>query len=256
MKVEVLGCSGGIGRGHRTTCFLVDDDLLIDCGSGAGELTLARMGRLETVFLTHSHLDHIGFLPFLVDTAFELLRDKPLTVYLQPATLEVLRKHIFNWSVWPDFTTLPDPDNPVLRFELIEPGQRVTIGGRTIEAIEVSHTVPAVGYRVESAEGAAFAYTGDSTGNDTFWQGLNAHSRLDYVFAECSFPDRHEALAHSAGHYHASLLASDLGKLRLDARIAITHMTPALEAEILDELRQALPDRPLRALARGEIITL
>ena len=34
MKVRVLGCSGGINRNVATTSFLVDDDILIDAGTG------------------------------------------------------------------------------------------------------------------------------------------------------------------------------------------------------------------------------
>ena len=41
MKVRVLGCSGGIGgRSLRTTSLLVDDDILIDAGTGLTELPL------------------------------------------------------------------------------------------------------------------------------------------------------------------------------------------------------------------------
>jgi len=256
MKVEVLGCSGGIGKGYRTTSFLVDDDLLIDCGSGVGGLTLERMGRLESLFLTHSHLDHIAFLPFLVDTGFELLLAKPLTVYLLEETLDALREHIFNWRIWPDFAELPDRDNPVLRFVVIQPGETVSSTGRKVQAIPVAHTVAAVGYRVEGPGGGAFAYTGDSTGNDSFWEGLNRHARLDHLFAECSFPNRQQLLARKAGHYHSALLARDLHKLKLPARISITHMTPSLEKEILRELEQELPGVTLRGLRRGQIITL
>jgi len=41
MRVEILGCSGGIGGDSRTMCVLVDQDTLVDAGSGAGELSLA-----------------------------------------------------------------------------------------------------------------------------------------------------------------------------------------------------------------------
>ncbi|MBL8235616.1 MAG: hypothetical protein JNL98_44410, partial [Bryobacterales bacterium] len=42
MKVRVLGCSGGIGGANlRTTSMLVDRDILIDAGTGVGDLSLA-----------------------------------------------------------------------------------------------------------------------------------------------------------------------------------------------------------------------
>ncbi|MEF8833903.1 MAG: 3',5'-cyclic-nucleotide phosphodiesterase, partial [Halofilum sp. (in: g-proteobacteria)] len=43
MQVRVLGCSGGIGAGLLTTAFLVDDDVLIDAGTGVGGLSYEAM---------------------------------------------------------------------------------------------------------------------------------------------------------------------------------------------------------------------
>ncbi len=43
MQVRVLGCSGAIAKDCRTTSFLVDDDLLVDAGTGVGDLTLDEM---------------------------------------------------------------------------------------------------------------------------------------------------------------------------------------------------------------------
>jgi ribonuclease BN (tRNA processing enzyme) len=107
MKVQVLGCSGGIGgRDLRTTSLLVDDDILIDCGTGVGDLSLDQLVRIDHLFLTHAHLDHIACLPLLIDTVCDL-RDKPLVVHATAATIAVLRDHIFNWAVWPDFSVIP-----------------------------------------------------------------------------------------------------------------------------------------------------
>lgn len=78
MRLRVLGCSGGIGGRHlRTTSFLVDNDVLIDAGSGVGDLSLAELTRIDHVFVTHSHLDHVTSIPFLVDTVGGM-RDRPL----------------------------------------------------------------------------------------------------------------------------------------------------------------------------------
>jgi phosphoribosyl 1,2-cyclic phosphodiesterase len=68
MKLKVLGCSGGIGGKLRTTSMLIDDDVLIDAGTGVGDLSIPELAAIDHVFVTHSHMDHIGSIPFLVDT--------------------------------------------------------------------------------------------------------------------------------------------------------------------------------------------
>ena len=65
---------------------LLDDDILIDAGTGVGDLTLEAMCRIDHVFLTHSHLDHVTSLPFLLDTVGPL-RDGPITVYALQETI-------------------------------------------------------------------------------------------------------------------------------------------------------------------------
>ncbi|MCG6872632.1 MAG: MBL fold metallo-hydrolase, partial [Gammaproteobacteria bacterium] len=70
MKLRVLGCSGGVGPGLRTTSFLVDEDILIDAGSGVGDLTQAEQEAIRHIFITHTHMDHCAFLPLLADNLF------------------------------------------------------------------------------------------------------------------------------------------------------------------------------------------
>ena len=70
MRLRVLGCSGGIGPGLRTTSYLLDDTILIDAGTGVGDLTMEEMCGVRHVFLTHSHLDHVAGLPLLIATVF------------------------------------------------------------------------------------------------------------------------------------------------------------------------------------------
>ena len=71
MKLRVLGCSGGIGGTggfSRTTSLLLDDDILIDAGTGLEDLTVEQLERIDHVFLTHSHLDHVSGLPLMIDS--------------------------------------------------------------------------------------------------------------------------------------------------------------------------------------------
>jgi ribonuclease BN (tRNA processing enzyme) len=175
MKLRVLGCSGGIGGRHqRTTSFLVDHDILIDAGTGVADLSIAEMSVIDHVFLTHAHLDHIVSLPLMIDAVGDR-RSKPLTVYGTQAVLGMLRQHIFNWSIWPDFSVLPSADQPFLRYQAIETGATVFLDGRSITAVPVDHTVPAVGYCLDSGS-ASLVFSGDTGPCDAFWQALN---RLD-----------------------------------------------------------------------------
>src|SRR5437588_7591797 len=120
MKLRILGCSGGIGGRHlRTTSMLLDNDILIDAGTGVADLSLTELSLIDHIFLTHSHLDHVASIPFLVDTVGGM-RAKPLTVHALQATIDILKDHIFNWTIWPDFTRIPTPEKPFLRYEPIQ----------------------------------------------------------------------------------------------------------------------------------------
>ena len=256
MKLKVLGCSGGIGPGLRTTSLLIDDDILIDCGSGVGDLAHDEQAGIKHIFLTHGHLDHIAFIPFLVDSAFDALVDNPITIHLQVETLHMLRQHIFNWQIWPDFAKLPDEDNPVILYDVISPGQQLKLGGRIIEAVPVTHTQPAVGYRVQSPQGGSFAFSGDTKSTDEFWTVLNNYSNLDVLIMECAYANHEEALSQIAGHHRPSSLAEDLLKLKHQPALYITHHKPGEEAQIMSELAELVEGRELKTLKRGKIFEL
>lgn len=255
MQLRVLGCSGGIGRQMRTTSLLVDDDLLLDAGSGVGDLTVEEMGEIRHIFLSHSHLDHIGFIPFLVDSVFETLAE-PLVIHAQAHTIKALKEHIFNWVIWPDFSKLPSPEHAVLRFEEFKAGDVLRVGEREIEVIPVNHQVPGVGFRVSAGE-KSFAFSGDTSTNDTFWEALNRHERLDLLIVETAFPESQAHLAHLAHHYCPSLLAADLAKLdHREAEIYLTHLKTGAEEEILREVQAAVPDKTIKALETGRVFQL
>ncbi len=257
MKLRVLGCSGGIGGELRTTSFLIDDDILIDAGTGVGELTAAEMARIRHVFLTHTHLDHIACLPLMVDSLFPLLnKQQPIVIHAQAQTIDVLREHIFNWHIWPDFATLPTEDNPVMCYAPLAPGERCELQGRVFEMIPVNHIVPTVGYRIQAPSGGVLAFSGDTTTNDSFWEALNAHERLDHLIVEAAFVDALEELSLKSRHYCPKLLGADLKKLRHRPKIYITHNKPASEAAIFEECQAAVPDRELIRLRGGMVLEI
>jgi len=251
MELRILGCSGGIGANLSTTSLLVDDDILIDGGTGLSELSLEEMSRVRHIFVTHSHLDHIAGIPMLLDSVFETTSGEPVVVHAREETVHTLRKHIFNWQVWPDFSVLPSPERPVLRFEVMLPGQSIRVGARSVEMIAVNHSVPAAGYRVQNGVGS-FAFSGDTTSNDGFWQALNQHETLDLLIVESAFPDEECELSIKSRHYCPRLLADDLKKLQHSPRLFLTHLKPGSENTIVEQCRERIGALPVQRLCGGD----
>lgn len=250
MRIRVLGCSGGIGNGAHTTALLVDDDILIDAGTGVADLSLDAMAGIDHVFLTHSHLDHVVSIPFLLDSVGARRAPKPLTVHAQAATLDVLRAHVFNNALWPDFTVIPSRPNPYLRFEKMTPGETITLGQRQLRSIPVNHTVPAVAFLLSNGR-ASFAFSGDTSSTDAYWQALNACTDLRHVVIETSFMDEEEALSRLSGHLCPRLLVEELKKLKTTAQVYITHLMPGEEEAIMAEIRAQIPNNTPQALRVG-----
>ncbi len=254
MEIRVLGCSGGVGTNLRTTTLLIDNDILIDAGTGVGDLSLQEMAQIRHIFVTHSHLDHIACIPLLVDTMFDQTKE-PISIYAETATLDALKKHIFNNIIWPDFSRLPNVRTPVMRYVEMLPGQILPVGNRTLEMIRVNHIVPGVGYRLASASGV-FAFSGDTTSNDNFWNVLNSYDSLDMLMVETAFANRDIELCRRAGHYCPMLLAADLAKLRHQPNIYISHNKPGVEAQIIAECRAAVTTHTINSLSSGDRFTL
>ena len=237
MKVRVLGCSGGIGGRHlRTTSMLVDQDILIDAGTGVVDLSLTEMAMIDHVFITHSHLDHIAALPLMIDSVADM-RDSPVTVYATAATLQILQNHIFNWAIWPDFSEISIRETPVMQYKAIRLGQKIKLGERTITALPAEHSVPAVGYQLDSGA-ASLVFTGDTTSNDAFWKVVNKITNLRYLIIETAFSNQEQRLAVISKHLCPSLLGEELAKLMRQAAIYISHLKPGQIELIMGEIEE------------------
>lgn len=252
MKLTVLGCGGGIGSGAHTTCFLLDEDVLIDAGTGITALSLEQLARIDRVFLTHSHLDHVLGLPLLVDAVGDR-RGKPLIVHALPETLEILDQHLFNWKLWPDFREIPEASAPWLRFEPLPLGSEVRLGGRKISSLPAHHTVPACGYRISEA-GRSLVFSGDTTRSEALMHALNEMSGLDHLIIETSFENGLRDIAVASMHHWPDSLAQELGHLKINPRIWITHLKPGNQEAIMAELRRCIPGREIAPLTQGQVI--
>ncbi|ART53831.1 3',5'-cyclic-nucleotide phosphodiesterase [Acidovorax carolinensis] len=237
MKVRVLGCSGAIAQGCRTTSFLLDGRILIDAGTGVGDLTLAEMRQIDHVLLTHAHLDHVAALPLMLD-AVSSLRSTPVQVHALPATIAALQAHIFNNVIWPDFSCIPSAEAPLLAYTALETGQVLQLAGLNIEVLPAIHTVPAVGYAVQGRTGW-WAFSGDTGPNPAFWQRIN-QLPLAMLVLETAFGNHESALAQRSLHLSPHTLAQELAQLAPGRHcpIYITHTKPSETQLILEEVRR------------------
>lgn len=259
MHIRVLGCSGAIGKDCRTTSFLLDDNVLVDAGTGVGDLTLEELQRIDHVLLTHSHMDHIAALPLMLDSVAGL-RSQALTVHALAPTLQALKDHVFNHTIWPDFSVIPSPEAPFVRFQALEVGRQLTVGGKAVEVLPAVHTVPAVGYAVAGARGH-WVFSGDTERNPAFWQRVN---QLDVgmLVIETAFSEREAVLAKRALHLAPQTLAQELAQIVYPPSgrypVYITHTKPAETEAIFAEVEALdLAHRhELHWLAAGQSFTV
>ncbi|MGA7951154.1 MAG: 3',5'-cyclic-nucleotide phosphodiesterase [Thiobacillaceae bacterium] len=252
MKLTVLGCSGGIGSGRQTTCFEIDDDTLLDTGTGLTTLTLEQLALIDQVFLTHSHLDHVLGLPLLLDAVGER-RQVPVTVYALPEVLAILDQHLFNWKVWPDFRDIPSPDSPWLRFHPVPLGSTIRLGQREFTALPADHVVPACAWHIRGP-GGSLVFSGDTTSYEALILALNQISDLHHLIIETSFETARRDIAIVSKHHWPESLARDLARLNAQPQVWITHLKPGNEAAIMAELKQTVPNRNVQALQQQQVI--
>ncbi|HEY3307379.1 MAG TPA: 3',5'-cyclic-nucleotide phosphodiesterase [Desulfuromonadaceae bacterium] len=234
MRLRVLGSAGAEFPDFRPPAFLVDDHLLLDAGTTGSVLTEKEQWKIHNILITHSHLDHIRGIPVLADNIIIKNIHHTVKVFSTIDVISALKNHLFNNIIWPDFTRLPDDENPVLNFETILTNQEFKVGGYSVKAVSVNHTVPAVGY-ILAKEGKTLAYTGDTGPTVEFW---NHVSDVDALIIEVSFPNSMESLALLTKHLTCSLLIAELEKIKvLPKRILITHPKPQYYEIIKNEIK-------------------
>ena len=256
MQIRVLGCSGSIAAGSRTTSFLIDDDVLIDAGTGVGDLSLDELARIDHILLTHSHLDHVLGIGLLADSVSRRRR-KPIRVHALPATLDALRRHIFNGVIWPDFTRLPSAERPLLELLPFAVGEDVVLHDRRIEVLPAEHTVPAVGFAVMGSPGGkgAWVFTGDTGPNPALWRRLTGLT-IAHLVIETAFSDDEQQLARISNHLCPSTLGQELSRLEGEVSVHITHIKPGEVEAVMGQIELQSLRHTITALQSGQVFVL
>lgn len=251
MKLSILGCAGGIGgREKWTTCLRLDEDILFDAGTGLATLDMQALIKIDHLFLTHAHLDHVAGLALLVD-AVQGKRSHPIIVHATQEVIAVLRQHLFNWHLWPDFGAIPSEQAPVLRWDALPLHTDLSIKGRTIYAAPVNHTSGSVAYLVSQAQ-AGFMFTGDMCSTPSLWKTLAARPQIRQVIIDCSFSNAEADLAQRSLHFCPDSLLREVEQISQQMEFLIYHLKPGQEDLIMQELQQPQARHQFSALRSGD----
>lgn len=217
------------GRAQAGLVLKAEKPLLFDCGAGVLlRLAEAEVSPLEigSVLLTHLHLDHVSDLLPLAKARW-LLGERRMAVYGPEGTegwFEQVR------SLYPYLEELD------VSVTAVAPGDEFALSGFKIRAGEAVHSLPALGYRIESGE-RAIVYSGDTEPAPSMRALAEG---ADLLIHECSFPEPYVVTNHSTPKW--------LGENLRDAgvkRIVLTHLYPQTigrEAEMVRDVRAALGD--------------
>lgn len=235
--IKILGSSGDRNEQSFTTCIQVSAHTVIDAGNimeGLREKAI----EVDNIFLSHSHLDHVLDCAFLCES-FLGKREKSLKIYALKETIASLKKHFFNWEIWPDFTEikLRLSGKNVLEFVEVELDVPLHVDGVTLTPIKANHTVACCGYLIEK-NGSGILFSGDTYLNDRLWEVLNNSPHIRAVIVDVSFPSNLEDIAKQSKHLTPQLLQRELKKLkRDDVEIYINHIKSNYQEQVKEELK-------------------
>lgn len=151
MELIFLGTSAGVPtRTRNVTAILLNLQhptqpglWLFDCGEGTQHQllhTAFNPGKLDRIFITHLHGDHLFGLPGLLCSRSMAGNARPLTIYGPTGIREFVETTLRLSGSWTDYP---------LTVEEISEGLVVDDGLRRVTAFALNHPVACYGYRIE-----------------------------------------------------------------------------------------------------------
>ncbi len=251
MKIEVLGGYGGESLECRMTCLLINDTIALDAGSLSRTLSIERQVGIESILLSHSHVDHTSSLPFFIENVFG--RQRTIDIYTSPATEYAIRKYLFNNAAWPDITRLPNHLLPVVKFHKLEDEAPVELGGVRFTPIRVDHPVPTHGFLIQQGSKSVL-WSSDTGPTLRLWQIANSTRNLKAVCIDTSFDNVRQDIADVSFHLTPRTLERELEKLEVKVPILLHHLKPPCIESIRAEVKQ-LGNPDVDYLEQGKVYT-
>ena len=240
MKIKFLGAHNLESKNTRNTTIIIDDIIAIDAGCLASELTFAEQEKIDGIFLTHGHYDHIKEIPAY---AFNNLK-KTTKVFGNSQTLEILKTHLVDGLIYPNFTKKNHfLKIPVLKLIKIKPNIPIKFENYEIKPIPVEHLVISNGFEIKSDDGNNIFISGDSgPGLSQVWKNINP----ELMIIDLTFPNKLEQIAVDSKHLCPNLLKKELISFydinNYYPNIILTHLNPKFEDEIREEILKISED--------------
>lgn len=233
MEITLLGAHNTESESTGMVTLLIDGVLAVDTGSLTSSLSFEEQLELKAVLLSHQHYDHIRNIPTLGMNLF--LCESSLDIYGTQPVYDALTAHFLNAEVYANFLELP-PENPTIRFTVLEPGQETTVAGYRVLPLPVNHSQPTVGYKITDADGKEIFYTADTgPGLADVWRQISPQ----LLFIELTGPNRYQDTALTTRHLTPSLLQRELESFReihgYLPQVVTVHMNPIEEKDITVE---------------------
>jgi len=234
-----------------TPGFLVNDRVMLDAGTISAALSIEAQSRITDIFISHTHLDHIKGLLFLADNIIDRIK-RPVNIRAIPKVIDAIKKNLMNGLIWPDFTKIPNPKNPVLAYKPFPAGKFISLAGLKVKAIPMNHPVPAVGFLVSDGK-SSFLYSADTGPNEGLWAEAKKAKNLKGIIVDTSFPNSMDFIAGLSGHFTPAQLHEDLTKARIanSVPIFVYHIKPLHKKRVIKELR-ALGRKNVKILQEGK----
>jgi len=269
LSVTVLGSGGPIPSSHRASSgYVIWLDgvprLLVDAGGG----TFVRMGELgldvpliDTVFLTHTHIDHTGGLAPFVMAAYMAGRTTPLTISgpagrdIHPGCTRFVDLLFGPRGAWSYMHTFDGFGIDPVELPSDPRGETATLvledGDLQIQSIAVPHgMMPSVGYRIDYA-GASVVFSGDIQRRHQPFIDLAAG--CDVLVHDQAVPEREVA------HSHLHTKPSETARVAREAgchTLVLSHFMPEIDAELDGAVRIVEENFPGRVVVAYDLMTI
>ena len=235
MQLRVLGSGTISGRtGRKCSGYLIDEQILIDCGPGIWSALYSadqRLKPINNILISHFHVDHIAdLIPFLWRRwVLEMERQNNLSLYGPTGLPEWFDKLIAVHRDW-------IKDLSISLHELDD--EKKTVGSYTVKARLTGHTENSICLRISDAGDKSVFYSGDSGWNENL---IRLADSSDLAIMDCANSVQNQTKDHLT-----PVLAAKVAELAGVKRLMLTHLYP--------EVWQFEPAIEAARYFKGEII--